>query len=296
MRTRRRLAASVARLLRPVPAPLLQRAGRRPGTVGTIARHGLRGRRCTLVVGEGAGLSLDPGPSNPAYAIGDNELVVQQVLAAVIEPGDVVFDVGANVGFLTVVCARLVGPSGFVVAFEPSAANAQLVRDNLAANGFANGLVVCRAVAAEPGTASLQLAAYSGGHALEVAGAPPDHVGSVLVEVTTLDEVVESGVRPPDVVKIDVEGAEVAVLDGAGAVLAEHGPMLLIELDDATRAGHDGKLREVEGRLADAGYGSVELPASYGDGGWIVSHRVAAPAGSQVLERARKAVMRLPVS
>ena len=90
--------------------------------VATIARR-LRlssgSRIGTLSIGVGAGLRIDPSTSNPDYATGANELPVQQALAQYLSPGAVFYDVGANIGFLTIIGARLVEPHGRVYAFEP---------------------------------------------------------------------------------------------------------------------------------------------------------------------------------
>ena len=128
----------------------------------------------TIVVGPGRGLHFDPGPSNADYASGDNELPVQQALVDHLRPGAVFYDVGANVGFLTVLGARLVGPHGAVYAFEPVASNALYVHRNAEANRFAQVQVLEKAVSNRNGRGDLNLAKYSGGAALASVEAPPD--------------------------------------------------------------------------------------------------------------------------
>jgi FkbM family methyltransferase len=218
---------------------------------------------------------MNPGHSNPAYALGSNERAVQEAFERLVAPGSVAYDVGANVGFFTLVLARLVGPAGYVYAFEPAAENAALVRQNMARNHFDHVLVVCRAAGTSTGPQLLQVSAYSGGHALQEAEAPPDQVGSLPVEVVALDDfVAQAGVRPPDVVKIDVEGFELGVLQGMRRILAERQPALLVEVDDGTIAGHDRKVEEIRVFLGGFGYSMERLPDSYGPG-WFVSHWVA---------------------
>ena len=80
---------------------------------------------------------------------------VQRTLRAIIRPGDVFLDIGANVGFFTILGARLVGDSGSVVAFEPEPRNVAALRDNVALNDFANVTVVAAAVSSSTGTAPL---------------------------------------------------------------------------------------------------------------------------------------------
>ncbi len=266
-----------ARLLRPVPASLLVRAAHEP-RLGRLARAGLRDR--DVVVGRGAarGLHMNPGPSNPDYALGTNEPIVQDTLAGLLRPGSVFYDVGANVGFLTLVGARAVGTEGYVYAFEADLDNAARVRANVRANQLDRVLVVSRAVGRATGVGRLQLAAYAGGHALggaSGAAPPPDLVDSVPVEVVTLDDFsARPGILAPDVVKIDVEGGELDVLAGMGGLLAGARPVLLLELDDATPQAHDLRLTAVEAVLRDHGYTMERLPDAYPDVPWVVSHWV----------------------
>jgi FkbM family methyltransferase len=224
---------------------------------------------------------MNPGASNPDYALGTNEPSVQDALAELVTPGSVVFDVGANVGFLTLILSRLVGPSGYVYAFEPSADNAAVIRENLRRNGVGHALVVCRAAGTSTGMQVLQVSGYSGGHALTGAEAPPDQVGTVPVEVVALDDFVDQqGVRPPDVVKIDVEGFELGVLLGMPKLLADRGPTLLIEVDGGSSSGHDRKVAEITEHLRGFDYFLEKLPDAYPAGGWIVSHWIARRTGS----------------
>jgi FkbM family methyltransferase len=242
-------------------------------------RLGWRGRAGMLTVGVGAGLRLDPGASNPAYATGANELPVQQALAQHLLAGGVFYDVGANIGFLTLIGARLVGPRGRVYAFEPVPANAALVRRNVSLNGFAQVQVVEKALGRHSGRAELALAAYSGGAVLADVGTPPDAAGSISVALASIDDLVEqAGFIPPSLVKIDVEGAELEVLEGMVTTLAKHQPVLLCEVDDAEPAGLQRKQAAVQAWLLSQRYRCSELPPSYPGMRWCVSHLLATPA------------------
>ena len=184
--------------------------------------------------GPGRGLRFDVGGGNPDFAAGTYEPPVQQALVECLKPGDVVLDVGANVGFIAVIAAKLVGPAGRVVAFEPVPANARLVRRNARLNGLSRLEVVETAVGDRCGTARLVLARLSGGSALAGTDLPPDACGEIEVPLTTLDawHAREPATRPA-LVKIDVEGAELAVLRGAVGLLAAAGPWLCVEVDEA---------------------------------------------------------------
>lgn len=145
--------------------------------------------------------------------------------------GDFV-DVGAHVGLYTVAAAR--HGSGRVLAFEPNpSARAQLTA-NVALNGCRNVLVVPMAVGDAPGTALLHVprtpdpsfSSLAAGRFAE--GEPID------VEVTTVDAEVEASRLRPTVVKIDVEGGELAVVRGMQRTLERHRPVLLVEVSETS--------------------------------------------------------------
>jgi FkbM family methyltransferase len=232
-----------------------------------------------IVVGPGRGLRFDPGPSNADYASGDNELPVQQAMVDHLRPGAVFYDVGANVGFLTVLGARLVGPQGTVYAFEPVALNVAYVDRNCQANGFAQVKIIEKAVSNRRGKGELNLAKYSGGAALASVEVPPDAAGSQTVDIVTIDDAIaRDGLKPPDVVKIDVEGAELEVLQGMGMTAKRHRPVVIVEVDAADIGLLRRKQAACEQWLRDHGYQVRELEDSYVGIRWLVKHIVATPA------------------
>ena len=145
--------------------------------------------------------------------------------------GDFV-DVGAHVGLYTV-AAALHGP-GRVLAFEPNPSARTQLDGNVALNGCANVLVVPKAAGDAPGSALLHVprtpdpsfSSLAGGRFAE--GEPID------VEVTTVDAEVEGAGLRPSVVKIDVEGGELAVVGGMQRTLERHRPVLLVEVNEAS--------------------------------------------------------------
>jgi FkbM family methyltransferase len=230
----------------------------------------------TIVVGPARGLRCDPGPSNPAYAYGDNELPVQESLVTHLSTGEVFYDVGANIGFLTVLAAQRVGPTGTVYAFEPVPTNAAYVRNNALVNRFSHVRVFEQAVSNRVGKGQLSLAAYSGGSALSSAGAPEDLVGTCVVELVTIDELVaHNGLKPPTFVKIDVEGAELEVLEGMTAVARQYCPVILLEVDAGDQEALQRKQSACEDWLTRHGYRCETLPNSYAGGTWLVTHILA---------------------
>jgi hypothetical protein len=98
------------------------------------------------------------------------------------------------------------------------------------------------------------------------------------VDQVTVDHLVATGrVEIPDVVKIDVEGAEPAVVRGMAATLERHQPSLLFELDDADSTTVEQQYVEMQTILRAFGYRCERLGDSYGDVGWHVIHAVARP-------------------
>ena len=275
--TRARLRSTLATALRPVPSGVLVRvAEAAPGRLGRAAGVGLLGRRVTIAAGVGAGLSFNCGASNPDYVLGRNEQPVQELFATHVRPGDTVMDVGANVGFFTMVSARLSGPTGRVIAIEPAPANAALIRENARANGFAHVEVIEAAAGARGGTAELWIAAYAGGHALSTADRPPDAQALVAVPLLAIDELVRDGKVPvPDLVKIDVEGAELDVVEGMEATLQQHRPTLIVEIDDADAGALEAKWARLVELLDRHGYAVERVEGAYDHEGWHISHALA---------------------
>lgn len=225
--------------------------------------------------GPAAGLRMDLRRASAWYASGDNEIPVQEAIVANLSEGGVFLDVGANVGFFSLVAARVVGPSGTVVAFEPVPENASAAERNAALNSFARVRVVQAAVGAAPGRMTLHVTRHPGGAALASSAAPPDRVNSIEVEVVSLDAAFESGrVPPPDLVKIDVEGAELDVLRGMSGLAARCGPSILCEFDGPSAADVRPRLDAALELFADWGYSVRRLESSY-SGAWEVVHVLA---------------------
>lgn len=229
----------------------------------------------TISHGPGTGLRFDPGGSNPGYGLGTNEPAVQRALATYVRPGGVFYDIGANVGFHTVIGARLVGPAGRVVAFEPIPSTAEALRRNLALNGFTNTEVIEGAVTARRGRALMLLGNEPTWARL--AGSPgsqdaPAGGGNVEVETYAIDALIAQGrIARPTVVKIDAEGAEIDVLRGMAGVLRSDRPIIVCELHGTGRE-FVPLMREFDYRLAPL---ESDLPIeSLGD----TAHVLALPA------------------
>jgi FkbM family methyltransferase len=171
-----------------------------------------------------------------------------------LKPGDVFVDVGANLGYFTLVGANAVGRAGRVHSFEPEPHNMALLRRNLSLNGF--GQVVCHevAVGATSGVADLSLSETNLG-AHHLAG-PADRGDTLQVPLVTLEEALADEARPINLVKIDIQGGELDVLAGMAALLARPPgpPALLMEFNPAALEDADPGLERFQAFVARHGY------------------------------------------
>jgi FkbM family methyltransferase len=226
--------------------------------------------------GPAKGLRFDAASDTSRFTPGEYERPVQERIAAIVKAGDVCYDIGANLGFFTILLSRLAGANGKVYAFEPVRRNAAIIETNARLNGMRNIAVLRVAVSNTNGTSELLLAEHAGGAVLKSAGTPPDLAGSMMVETMTLDSLIERQVLlPPTFVKIDVEGAELDVLQGMQTTLQRYAPTILLELDDADEAQCDRKVAECCAFLTERGYLIDRLPLAYPDNRWFVKHVVA---------------------
>ncbi len=231
------------------------------------ATRPLRYRDLRVMRGRMQGARINLGGSFLRYLTGDAEPEVQEALAELVKPGQTVYDVGANIGFFTILCSRLVGPQGRVYAFEPIPQNLATLRHNVALNGLSNVTIVEKALSSSTGTAEMFVSPWSAFHSLNVEGATKQdnhgpQAGEITVQTVSLDEFVQGeGVRAPDLVKIDVEGAELIVVAGMRETLRSLRPLLLCELHDTKLAygefvdSIDYSVRVIDGErpeLADA--------------------------------------------
>jgi FkbM family methyltransferase len=244
--------------------------------IRNLAQKWLKNRDVWIASGVGAGLRFNTAGLNPGYASGSNELPVQAAIAGYLKPGDVFLDIGANIGFFTIIAARLVGAQGKVYAFEPVPANIAALQHNLALNHFQHAKVLPYAVSNRVGKGDLLLANWNGGASLATAARPPDLKGSILIDLVTIDEMLARKViEPPALVKIDVEGAELEVLEGMSATIQNYRPVIVFEIDDGDLEAFTRKQAGCEAFLVNNGYQVSRLEDSYQGSEWMVGHYFA---------------------
>jgi FkbM family methyltransferase len=168
------------------------------------------------------------------YWLGTYEPDLQQAIAGLVKPGMVAYDVGANIGYITLMLAQAVGASGKVFSFEALPANVSRLMANLALNEL-DGRVQVEAAAVVDRSRRVEfLVGPSGGMGKAQGSAGRRSVQySKTLEVPglSLDEFVyRLGHPEPQIVKIDIEGGEVLALPGMARLLKEARPGLLIEI------------------------------------------------------------------
>lgn len=225
-----------------------------PKVAYPVVRGPLRGARLVLGAagGKGGGASLFLGMFEPHQVTRFTQVV---------QPGQVLFDIGANVGFYSLLGSRLVGATGSVVAFEPVIRNLSYLYRHVSMNRCGNVSVLAAACSDEAGLASFAVASNVGEGHLETAAAVSGRsatVGRALVPTVTADSVAEKIGSMPDVMKVDVEGAEMEVLRGAKRILGERGPRIFLSI-------HSDELRtSCLELLKGYGYGAEPMEGSAG--------------------------------
>jgi len=143
-----------------------------------------------------------------------------------LSPGDTFVDVGANIGYYTVLAARKVGPQGRVFAFEPDPESFALLQRNVERNALSQVVVENKAAGAEKGKLELFLStANRGDHRIyDPGGGRP----SVEVAVVRLDDYFAQAGGPLHAMKIDTRGAECTILDGMTTLLDSHTELSLV--------------------------------------------------------------------
>ncbi len=198
----------------------------------------VKGRDGVILNGVGQGLRFNVASSHSGFILGSHETEVQKTMAAFLRPGQVYYDVGANVGFFAILAARLLGSNGRIVCFEPLPDNARQIAYNAGLNSFANVAVRAEALGGSNRTERFTTSVEpTWGRLSSVEQSPMQASGTIEVPVRTLDSLCgPNGLPLPDFIKMDVEGAEAEVLQGAHATLSASRPVMVIELHSTNEA------------------------------------------------------------
>jgi FkbM family methyltransferase len=181
-----------------------------PSAVVPILQGALRGKK--WVVGSG----------NHGCWLGSYEYEKQKALERELKAGNVVYDIGANVGFYSLLASVVVGEAGHVYSFEPFPDNLRELRKHIELNRIENCTVIDAAVSSSDGEAIFDPSEsrYTG---------RLSDAGSLRVRTVTIDGLVSrKEIQSPNLMKIDIEGAEFECLRGASSVVQEFRPLIFL--------------------------------------------------------------------
>lgn len=194
-----------------------------------------------MVTVEGHKMFVDTHDSGVAFrllSLRTFEPKLTEVFKQMVTPGDVVVDIGANIGYFTLLASDLVGEQGKVYAFEPAPENFALLNKSLVANGAVNVHAVQKALSSSGGSGRLLLGEENWGSHRIVQTVTDGQ--SVEVEMISMDEFFDNGNQKVDAIKIDAEGSEIRILRGASRVLKNNPDLVLFSELNPKLLGTDG--------------------------------------------------------
>ncbi len=194
------------------------------------------------------------------YWLGTYEPELQNAAHKFVQPGMVIYDVGANIGYISLILARLSGVSGHIFSFEALPNNVQRLQNNIALNQMESIIrVIPKAVidACRP-VNFLAHSSSSMGKAHGSAGREEHYEGEIKVAGLALDDFVFSEGNPaPALIKMDIEGGEILAVKGMQRLLKEKHPLLFVELHGEEAA------QAMWLALSHAGYEILKMEKGY---------------------------------
>lgn len=195
--------------------------------------------------------SDDTGVSTALFGAGVYEPFTTGIIKGLVAPGTHFVDIGANVGYYTLIAARQAGKRGHIYAFEPDPYNYDLLQRNVEVNHYENVTPARLGLSNKKGRATLYLQKDNlGAHSLSNHHLRTDR--SVEIATATVDELFGEG--RVDVIKMDVEGAEGLVLEGARQVLKKQKPTIVMEYAPYLITGMGGDPWDILGQIRGLGY------------------------------------------
>ncbi len=201
-----------------------------------------------VISGPMKGLRWRVGASVHGCWLGTYEIEEQRFFERTVKPGMVAWDLGANAGAYTLLLARLVGPTGAVYAFEPFPKNCVALLEHLALNKFDNVTVISAAASEQDGLLGFHVSPS------DSMGALQDKWAGLMVPAMSVDGILrDHKLSFPDILKMDVEGAEADVLRGATELLSARRTLWVVSL-------HGGEQADVCERIfRERGYTLADL-------------------------------------
>lgn len=167
------------------------------------------------------------------FLYGVFEISETRLVQSLLRPGMVFFDVGANIGYYSVIAARLVGSAGAVHAFEPNGAVREALQQNIRLNGLTNVVVHSEAVSDRSGEVTFYESSWAANQGISSMFPGDGRIIQTTVHARTLDEIASSiAPRRIDVIKMDIEGAERLAIQGGARLFQDSAPALIFEASD----------------------------------------------------------------
>jgi FkbM family methyltransferase len=215
------------------------------------------GRSAETLLPEGIRISLETGNElSAAIYCGSFEWAEREWLNTALKPGNVFFDIGANIGLMSLLGAQKVGAKGVVVAFEPVAATFGKLQKNIALNPQFSNIQTVRAAVSDA-NGKQEIFITGPGRDAWNSLVPAEGMQSESIETYRLDDLMNDSkleLPRPDLIKIDVEGWEIHVLRGAEQTLKNIKPVLLIEFTASNLEAAGASCAELASELTRLGY------------------------------------------
>lgn len=253
----------------------LRHAGSHPGRwrieTAAMKRSGaLRGHLQPVVIQTSHGFRMIVDGNSQAgrvlYVTGTYEPEVSAEITRLAGPGDLVIDGGAHIGFFTLLASFRVGPTGRVMAFEPSSPTAEVLRRNVELNGCTNVAIVQAALSDASGTDVLAHASTT--ETGQATLRPIEHAAATTtIKVVALDEILTDAKQRVALIKLDLEGMELRALRGMARLLQRDRPHVIVEVTEAFLKQAGGSAHELYCLLADYGYAAQAIE-------WNGVHRI----------------------
>jgi len=221
-----------------------------------------------------------------------------QLVARLLEEDDVFWDIGANVGYFTLVAATALAGSGQIVAFEPGNNAYARLTENIALNPYENIKTYPVAVSDREGEAVLHVSGDIADSSASLFPAGAAAAGEELCRTVALDQFrAAEGLREPTLIKLDAEGAELAVLQGAQRLIAQSSPLFLMEMEEKNLKAAGASKAAIQEFLTGYGYRAAHLKK----GRWQATSDVTTVKGRNIFwfnseeEGHRRKAARVPI-
>ncbi len=201
------------------------------------------------------------------------------LVARLLEEDDVFWDIGANVGYFTLVAATALPSRGQIIAFEPGQNAYARLTENISLNPYENIQTYPVAVSDAEGEAVLHVSGDIADSSASLFPTGQPQAGHEVCRTVALDQfLLAEGLRPPILIKLDAEGAELAVLQGAQGLISQSPPMFLMEMEEKTLMAAGASKAAIQQFLGGYGYRAAHLRK----GRWYATDDLAAVKGRNI--------------